>query len=385
MYDTIIIGGGITGLYCALSLKSQKVLLLEESNYWGGRILTHYHPQYEIGAGRFHRNHKRLWKLIERFHLTPVPIPGRLDYVDEKDGTVPNVDKYMNTLLRKMKLDESIRFKTFFQYCVETLGEEDAIQFVHVFGFHEPYYKNAYDTLQYLHMDFLKGDFYVLKEGLSALCNCMVKEIQGKKILNHRVSSIKRVDDHVEVDGYKTKRVIVTIPPSLFKNFPILNPYASIVDSITQGPLLRIYAKYPTPSWFETLSKMTTSRELRHIIPIHDGIVMIAYVEDTDIRPFMKDRMQLKPLKEIERLIETVLNQLFPTLQIPSPLWVRPYLWQIGTHAWLPGKLNETTSTSKLLNSLPVIENVHVCGEALSIRQSWIEGSLESAERVLSF
>jgi hypothetical protein len=130
---------------------------------------------------------------------------------------------------------------------------------------------------------------------------------------------------------------------------------------------------------------MTTSRELRHIIPIHDGIVMIAYVEDTDIRPFMKDRMQLKPLKEIERLIETVLNQLFPTLQIPSPLWVRPYLWQIGTHAWLPGKLNETTSTSKLLNSLPVIENVHVCGEALSIRQSWIEGSLESAERVLSF
>ena len=378
MYDTIIIGGGITGLYCALSLKSQKVLLLEESDYWGGRILTHYHPQYEIGAGRFHQNHKRLWKLIEQFHLTPVPIPGRLDYVDEKDGHVPNVDKYMNTLIRKMKLDESMRSKTFFEYCVETLGEEDAIQFVHVFGFHEPYYKNAYDTLQSLHMDFLRGDFYVLKEGLGELCNRMVKEIQGKKILNHRVSSIKSVDDYLEVDGYKTSRVIVTIPPSLFKNFPILNPYASIVDSITQGPLLRIYAKYPTPSWFEPFSKMTTSHELRHIIPIHDGIVMIAYVEDTDIRPFMKDKMQLKPVKEIERLIASVLKQLFPTLKIPSPLWVRPYLWRIGTHAWLPG-------SSKLLNSLPVIENVHVCGEAFSIRQSWIEGSLESAERVLSF
>ena len=379
MYDTIIVGGGITGLYCALSLPHEKVLLLEESDYWGGRILTHYHPQYEIGAGRFHKNHTLLFALIKRFGLTPVPIPGRLDYIDE-DGVIPNVDQYMSTLIRKMKLKESMRHQTFYESCLETFGEEDAAQFVNVFGFYEPYYKNAYDTLQSLKKDFT-GDFYVLKEGLSELCNRMVKEIQGKKILNHRVTSIERVDDHFNIDGYKTKRVIVTIPPSFFKHFPILDPYRSISDSITQGPLLRIYAKYPTPSWFETLSKMTTSHELRHIIPIHDGIIMIAYVEDSDIRPFVKNtnKLQLKPVKEIEPLIHSILIKLFPTIKIPSPLWVRPYLWKIGTHAWLPGH------TSKLLKTLPVIENLQVCGEALSIRQSWIEGSLESAERALSF
>lgn len=36
MYDTIIVGGGISGLYCAIHLTN--VLVLEESNEWGGKI-----------------------------------------------------------------------------------------------------------------------------------------------------------------------------------------------------------------------------------------------------------------------------------------------------------------------------------------------------------
>jgi hypothetical protein len=359
MYDTIIIGGGIAGLYCALSLPHEKVLLLEASDYWGGRIKTHYNPQYEIGAGRFHKNHKRLFGLIDRFGLTPVHLPGRADYIDE-DGLIPNVDQYMNRLIRKMKLKESMRNQTFFEYCLETIGEEDAHKFVHVFGFHEPYYKNAYDMLKSLKRDFT-GDFYVLKEGMSELCSRMQKEIHGKCKLNHRVKSITREGIFLNVDGIMTKNVVVTIPPSLFHLFPILDPWKPIVSKLTQGPLLRIYAKYPS---FPLTYSTTTDMVSRHIIPIRDGIVMIAYMEDRDIEPFL-EKGKLKTEKEIR----VVLKPIHRILKLEDPEWIKPYLWHIGTHAWLPGP-----------REIPRVEGVIVCGEAFSERQSWVEGALESVE-----
>jgi protoporphyrinogen oxidase len=61
-YDIIIIGGGISGLNCAYKLSNNyNILLLDNRNYLGGRILTYkednYH--YELGAGRFNNKHKK--------------------------------------------------------------------------------------------------------------------------------------------------------------------------------------------------------------------------------------------------------------------------------------------------------------------------------------
>jgi len=374
MYDTLIIGGGISGLYCAMNLNNDKVLLLEQNDYWGGRIKTHHDPHYEIGAGRFRKSHKRLWSLIQRFGLTPVPIPGRMDYRDETYGLVPHVERYLKSQLKKMKLHESLRGMTFYEYCVQVLGEEDATHFVEASGYHELYYKNAYEELYSFQQDYVQGDYFVLKEGLGELCKRMVQTIRGKCVLNHRVQRIERKEHYFVVDGYKAKQIIVTIPPSLFKYFPILSPYDSIVSNLKNGPLLRVYAKYPE-EWENQLPVLTTKHVPRHIIPIRDGIVMIAYVEDKDILPFLHNG-KLKTENELRTLLRKELANLFET--VPEPEWIRPYLWDIGTHAWLPGP------SSTLLKHLPVVENIDICGEAFSTRQAWVEGALESAERILT-
>jgi monoamine oxidase len=104
---------------------------------------------------------------------------------------------------------------------------------------------------------------------------------------------------------------------------------------------------------------------------------MIAYVEDMDLLPFVEEG-KIKSNEKIGQLIETELSRLFPSINIPKPLWIRPYVWNIGTHACLPGM------PKAWLDTLPKIEKVHVCGEAFSMRQSWIEGALESVERVIT-
>jgi hypothetical protein len=364
IYDTIIVGGGIAGLYCALHEADQgkHILLLEASHYWGGRIKTHYNPQYEIGAGRFHKSHVRLFKLIKRFGLTPVPIDDRMDYLDPKEGLLPHVETYLQKIVSRMKLKEEMRNHTFYEYCVDLLGKDEADHFVKALGFHEPYYKNAYDYLLALQTDFVQGDYFILKEGMGELCHRIQKAIRGPCHLNHRVESITSEGKYLKVDQYRTKRVIMTIPPSLFRHFPILAPFREVVGQLKQGPLLRVYAKYKK---FPLPFTATTEMVSRHIIPIRDGIVMIAYVEDKDIHPFL-EKGKLKSEKEIRKVLEPI----HQALELEEPEWIKPYLWAIGTHAWKPGPRG----------AMPSIEGISVCGEAFSERQSWVEGALESCE-----
>ena len=71
MQDIIIIGGGISGLYCALNInKNKNVILFEKNNYLGGRIYTDNFTinsnkySLEAGAGRIHSEHLIIENLL---------------------------------------------------------------------------------------------------------------------------------------------------------------------------------------------------------------------------------------------------------------------------------------------------------------------------------
>ena len=89
MIDIVIVGGGIAGLYCALNLSKQyKVVLCDERNYLGGRIITHKNPQYEIGAARFNTGHKLLRKLIKKYNMQTYKLNKTLDFLDKKQKKI---------------------------------------------------------------------------------------------------------------------------------------------------------------------------------------------------------------------------------------------------------------------------------------------------------
>lgn len=100
IYDYVILGGGIAGLYTAYQLVKKepnaKLLLLEKEKTLGGRIYTHHDAimDVEAGAGRFHSGQEHLLKLIRELGLQSklTPITSTATYVDE-------TGKRMNSIL----------------------------------------------------------------------------------------------------------------------------------------------------------------------------------------------------------------------------------------------------------------------------------------------
>ena len=109
IYDFIIIGGGISGLNSALKLsKNNKIVLIDDRKYWGGRIHTKQQPQYEEGAARFNDKHILLNNLINKYNLKKEKIIMRHDYLDIHNmEIIKDVDKildeYFLDLIQKSK------------------------------------------------------------------------------------------------------------------------------------------------------------------------------------------------------------------------------------------------------------------------------------------
>ena len=89
MYDTIVVGAGISGIYAVREIlkKNPKssVALVERYKGLGGRTYTYNHGDihWEMGAGRIHKSHKHVLGLVKEYGLNLIPISGNLGYKED--------------------------------------------------------------------------------------------------------------------------------------------------------------------------------------------------------------------------------------------------------------------------------------------------------------
>ena len=402
-YDTIIVGGGVSGLYIAYSLlkkTNKKILLVERSSELGGRIRSEMMEKtvIEMGAARFSNKHKLLLSLIKELQLEDkkIKLPKEIDYYYKNKKVKYDLNKKLNRLLsnRKKYSKNYLENITLFQYCQEIFDKKEAIQLKAMFGYDAEFIKlNAYSALEMFEQDLLNGSnhYYILNGGLHQIIQKLEELLSDSKrvtiMKNSNVIDINNKQIKIKNDDilktYKSNKLILAIPSEDLKKYELFKNYKPL-NAIEGIPLLRIYAKYPLNKdgkpWFHKLRRTITDNSIRQIIPINyeEGIIMISYI-DYDLANMWNNWCILGEkilTKKISEQISLLLN-----IKIPDPIEYKFYYWKNGVHMW---KTNHSMNDlyKKIIKPFQD-KNIYISNEAFCKHQCWIEGCLSMANDVI--
>jgi hypothetical protein len=443
LYDLIVIGGGIAGLYTIYKylnlIKDKKVkvkpkiLLIESTSRLCGRIHTvdkinqsnKKHLIYEAGGARFSENHKLLFELIKDFKLESklYALHSQKVFISSDDPTkeikiTNQLDKILNKIIseidkkKNLYTEEYLLSKTFHQIANE-VSPKLINEFTQLFPYYsEVYVMNARDAIINLKRDFnSQVQYYISKGGLEIITKKLISVIKPKiDILldtplkdfnflnqnqdknqngnNERNLNENMYDIYAGNKHFKTSKLVLAIPSKNLLELPFIQKqktslnvsFKSLVKLVSPQPLFRIYAKYKTP-WLS--NHVITNSPLKYIIPYDNtGLIMISYTDG------FYSKFWLKLYQQSEQKLIEVLNkkvkELFPNHQIPELEWVdaNPY-WEDGAHYWIPRKthINANQLENEIRNPL---NNLWIVGEAFSNYQAWVEGSLETSLKAVN-
>jgi monoamine oxidase len=442
IYDYIIAGAGIAGLYTALQLQlkypTAKICILESSNRIAGRIAT-FHKNgtaIEAGGARFNNHQHRIINLIKYLKLDKkmIPISSDMKYI-------PIRPKY-DTQLEKLFPDvDTFISKTLTQYIKQNNITDDELRNTTIVEFVKTHFANKYPTLDkyiiakypyYSEMAILnakdgihlftnefsnKTQYYVLAGGLEQMTDGIMEILKSnpnfKIFFNTPITNIKRNRETLQytiltnktTQEFTTRHIILAIPQYALKTIKYLTsskPVAQLINSIQSEALYRVYACYPKNKqtnkvWFANLPKIATNCPIKYIIPINEeeGIIMISYTDakyaDYWDRKVAAGTFDAELTKQLEVLKPKLLEFMADadasasidtgTLTIPKPKWIRHCHWGNGAGYWKPG-VDSKKAMREIIQPFKS-ENIYICGENYSSHQAWIEGSLETADMVL--
>lgn len=414
-YDLIIVGAGIAGLYTGLNYikhyPKHKVIILEKYDYVGGRIVTYRKPhlQWEIGAGRIASDHYMVKKLMKQYGLTWIDIANTSTWHSGKSDKPNPFEKLIPILLAPLaSLPKSILATNTLANLLKEIHGPKINTFIQQF----PYYCELHTlradlALQSFHNEMgPKASFGVCAEGLDTIITHMANEFIKLGGVIQIKSPIKNVVDKNVIleNGSKLtgKNIVLALHAKALQQIPSLKGWEPL-KYLLMEPLVRMYAVFPTSPtlwfnsesnvtmngmpntssgvWFKNMYKIVTDSKIRYIIPIDEkkGTVMISYTDGEDAKYWMN----LQNKKGNEAVKEEVMKEvrrLFPTKSIPDPLLFKIHPWTEGCTYWHPGKYNPIEMSEK---AHTIRQGVYCCGESISLRQAWMEGALESADKVI--
>lgn len=402
----IIIGGGISGLYCAYMLhkkyNTKDIIIIEKSKILGGRMKTKYlnnGVSIELGAGVICNKHINYLNLLESLNLkNKLKLLENHDRIYYERENVKSTNFYQIIDEMYNKLNDDNYYKLALNYSLHRFIERMyninvANKMKNEFGYDGDFiYQNAVNGIKMFKYSFAKdAKYYRMEGGLSLIIKSLQEYLSKNSIdilLNTKLVNIEKYNNEYKcilsnnnfiIGGH----IILAIPKNNLMeiNFLKIN-MKNWLKTIHTKSLMRIYLFFPTVDnkvWFEPIKGvLTTNTLLRQIIPVNkkNGILMI-YIGNEEA----KTCFNFKKQKILKREIMIHLRKLF-SVTIPEPIKIISKYWNTATHLWKP-TYNSNKLYKKMLKPMDN-ENIYIVGEAYSQTQQWAEGAITSVNNLLN-
>lgn len=405
IYDVIIVGAGVAGLYAAYKLKTQHpyitFLVIEKNKkaWVGGRAGNEPFYGVEIvtgaGIGR-KRKDKLLYRLCQELGLQTPEFVSKKNYAK---GIEPlNMENVMKYLREKYAMrGEYAHSTTFRKFARQVLGTKLYARFLETSGYTDYEKEDAYETLYHYGMD----DNYTDLRGFSVpwkqLVGQLVRKVGEANIrFGNGVASIRRQDvdtpatqyylETTQGTSYACNRLIIATD---IGGIRMLLPRMSIYREIEGQPFLRVYAKFSKQSITylkEAIHGYTcVTGPLQKIIPmdVDRGVYMIAYCDNASavgLHPFIENTERNR--KYFCELVERAVGIPGGSLDIIA---IKSFYWNVGTHYYKPLDKDVYKSRSEFIHMAQrPADGILVVGEVVSRKQGWTEGALESVDKVVT-
>jgi NAD(P)-binding Rossmann-like domain len=415
IYDVIIIGGGIAGLYAAYKIKKNdkntSILILEKEDRVGGRAGNEmfHNTSISIGAGVGRKKKDaNLIKLIGDLGIQYNEFETSTHYTSalkDSSNILGKQFRYLRSTFQNPIIQNHFRNKTFAEFAKRMLGPKQYEFFSQCAGYTDYERADISDILNDYGFDDNFTSWTAISLHWSELIEALVKYINSNHIRtnqpvvkiihsftpNSTNSSSTMSTYNFEVltqtqNRYKCRNIIIaSTVDTVMKLLPSKH---NIYSQIQGQPFLRVYGKFTKQSTRIMTQYVQTQTvvqgPIHKIIPMspENGVFMIVYTDNSGARTLRKySENTAKNCSILCRYLEE-------SLAIPSNTLVmtdmRDFYWKIGTHYYEPINHNQYESRKEFIyEAQRPFPNVYVVGEMISRDQGWVRGALDSVDKVI--
>jgi protoporphyrinogen oxidase len=395
IYDYIIVGGGIAGLYANYLLSNgltkdkikYKCLLLEKNDYLGGRMKSYnfYKTNIKLGAGIADDRCLTLFKLLDKLKLKYIKYPFIKHFLFyKKNNRNFNINHSVDLLDAKIKKliatkHDDIKYLSVKDFIIKYFGFE----FFRLFALYSDYYDYFNSDIRYYQKHYDITENKTDDDSIfSVNWDDLIKKLTvGNEINNFTVDKVVKEDNIFIInDLHHCNNIIFALTQKTLdhinKNYNLFDlTYSSHVNFI---PFVRIYSYHKDGYSSEQIKGYTiTDTRLQKIIPINDKVIMISYCDNFNAE-YWYELFKLDDKKLFIKKIKKELKKLKIKLEINDFHFV---YWHEGVPYFNPTK--EQNVVDLIFKLQHPTDNISVVGDFVSLRHGLVDGALQSVEKIL--